>query len=1232
MEHLRGKQTLLGEEPVYCAAYDDNEEILCLGSDAALSQPARVATRLRYEHHALKYLGGQRPRLLSAALRGPFDHASGWRNPWLPKNQSAPAQGPTTSGIQKGPPARVASDAFDGIHIEPDMAGARRNQTPVIRDSLQCHLPSPDSHRELDLTDCPQLDTAARSRIKDWARDVSADVLARDDFWAPDDGIGQAADANATPKRPAGNEWLRTKFHKRRRADNTSFETSSTPTPSAAPMSTDRATPAIPTVKTVRPSQLRIAASQSFGGTTPASRPAQVTQQPVSTSATKSIIQDNPPKPRTYKVAVKASAFLKPSNKESRPASRGYSRHTSHVQPRSLSSDGPRIVTASAARTRSISEMPDLRNASPSNVVAGIPVPAGGPQVKHIQDSDQGDISFESHLDQSFYYKARNLKPQPAKVGKENAAQQQSQPTQTGTPESEDHGESISVQHEMQENREEPHAMLAHEARSNANTRLVDHLNSEHIAHELYREGHNFTATRASSVAIKIMEEPSASKETPVYERTTIPEQHIHPGTDQEQLDTMRKLNTIIQGCNPHLDGAKIVLKATRPCPQDSAPNFSSEVIFDEGSTLIGNPIDADKSTPGYRVELIERLEIVKYPTQPQERLEAAEPSLQPAIHHRDVKLVTGPGSKIFEGPSIGTDKSGNIEQTQQHAEAGSWTALAETTLLASQNSYYGSFTPQEASDMASLKNSHPRAVSIHKDNIFSTETSAVAIPVSQAEWLLGADGPLPEAPGAHVEEVQQPEPSYIKIEPVLGQEEDDTQVSEHTTALQSHCAADDCEIKIEPVEEEEWVPCSHPISVASSPADVTYQLGVRASQQDPWVQTIEGSGQTVGLQNSIQLQQSLTAEPPQPLPQLSEDQQSPWNDPNNHVVYSDQRLVGFSSQSMPPPSAYVNGLRLSNVEHRRSSESSSVDPASSAPKETRYSGLFGQPATPSQVDSHQPTPEPQLSIKTFATFNNSPSPKRRRYPRQPGLIGDRLPSTQVLADATNANPWSSVRSSLRSSGRPRSHLRVSFASLNDEDDHPDTPSHPVRLTAKRVASPPPQLALDAGDEDVDNHFRKHFDITREKITSEPDTPNSRFPTGLLPSESQQKLMSPEVGMMAQAFRDADVHLTLRSTPEYGPEPAAELASKPRLDIAVDEAQDPADEQPSIINVQSPWRAESQNQGFDDVADVLQNLDDFLNPRWDVDDADKRGTADGIENQRRERSPVLFGNSIWDSL
>ncbi|KAI1095181.1 hypothetical protein F5B19DRAFT_442207 [Rostrohypoxylon terebratum] len=259
------RQDCLGDEPIYCAAPlpSNPDDIICYGSDEELDEDAKIAKRLRYETQGLRYLQGKPIRIFSAALHGPFEKASGWTNPWLPKQPAAQNPVPTYS--------HPASRPFPAIKQRIRRFLEYSDIMPDTSDSMRYHLPTPESNRESQLSGSPpELDKT--SRIKAWAKDVpQGEVLGKDPFWAPSLVTSEESFASSK-KRPAVKDWLR-KQSKRKRLDTQDATRASTPTPlNTTTRPATRLSPMPTSInQTSKPTYPRELVSQSFELTTPSS-------------------------------------------------------------------------------------------------------------------------------------------------------------------------------------------------------------------------------------------------------------------------------------------------------------------------------------------------------------------------------------------------------------------------------------------------------------------------------------------------------------------------------------------------------------------------------------------------------------------------------------------------------------------------------------------------------------------------------------------------------------------------------------------------------------------------------------------------------------------------------------------------------------------------------------------------------------------------------------------------
>ncbi|KAI1189514.1 hypothetical protein F5B17DRAFT_390838 [Nemania serpens] len=287
------RQVCPGGESIYCAAPSPSgpDDIICLGSDDGTDEATRVAKRLRYEEHGRRYLQGRPPHILSASLRGPFDTASGWQNPWLPKPSSCPGQRLEISS--ESPATSSAIRHRDEMPVDRRLSG-EDDTIQDLYDSMQCHLPSPQSHQDLQFLDSPT-HFEKRSRIQSWAKKVSGDVLERDSFWAPNHSAA-TRDIESATKRPAGRDWLKRRSAKKIKPNAfQSQEATRTPTPipSALPRAKNRREPA--TGRSV---------NRSFEMTTPSSSPEQVPRESLSCVERPAALDEEDERPVTLRISA----------------------------------------------------------------------------------------------------------------------------------------------------------------------------------------------------------------------------------------------------------------------------------------------------------------------------------------------------------------------------------------------------------------------------------------------------------------------------------------------------------------------------------------------------------------------------------------------------------------------------------------------------------------------------------------------------------------------------------------------------------------------------------------------------------------------------------------------------------------------------------------------------------------------------------------------------------------
>lgn len=351
----------LGDEPIYCAAppLSNPDDIICYGSDEELDEDAKIAKRLRYETQGLRFLQGKPLRIFSAALHGPFEKASGWTNPWLPKQPDV--QNPVSTYSQP------TSKPLPAIKQRLRKFLEHSDNMPDTNDSMHYHLPTPESNRESQLSGSPpELDKT--SQIKAWAKDVPrGEVPEKDPFWAPN-LVPSEESFSSSKKRPATKDWLR-KQSKRKRLDTQEATRASTPTPLTTARPAIRLS-SMPTSigQTSKPDVPRKVVSQSFELNTPSS----TTHQSVSEAPYNST--------RHHTMSPRANS--------------------SEASQASIQISETRATDEKANSNAGNFEIQDYANQSCEN-----------PRNKQTdQRQNRDDVGSESYVDESFHYRTRPTK------------------------------------------------------------------------------------------------------------------------------------------------------------------------------------------------------------------------------------------------------------------------------------------------------------------------------------------------------------------------------------------------------------------------------------------------------------------------------------------------------------------------------------------------------------------------------------------------------------------------------------------------------------------------------------------------------------------------------------------------------------------------------------------------------------------------------------------------------
>ncbi|RYP70131.1 hypothetical protein DL771_005643 [Monosporascus sp. 5C6A] len=1114
----------LGDEPIYCAAPTpaNPDDIICYGSDEEFDPAAKVAKRLCYERQARAYLRGQPLRLQSASLRGPFTKASGWKNPWWrsQRNKIQPANR-VSLPLVKDIPA-VKPSVLRHLKLRPTTSDG----APATGDSIRCHLPSPESNRGLEVF--PEyLDSEKRNRIQVWARGVFVEPLAKDDFWAPGHALDAVESGDATRKRPAAEDWLRKKPTKRNRADDSqSTRAAPTPTPLLAPKPSMRRTASAFADETQNDKQQppQGCATRSFELTTPSSSAGQRSAKLANTK------RSNTPMQRRTNEADKLSTVdeATTSSTSSRTSTTSRKPLASHSRLRATTHDSP--TTSPVASDVHGQEQDHVgSSAQPETSQSAV---GSKEQIEHGEEVN-GDVTLESFLDRSFYYRARSHK-QEGRSERDPVirADDSSQIPHNTTPESQRRGPG-DMEAPSSSNKEGHPAQTGMAVKPDTTIQMKVDAPWVKQSRVEDRSSHNGGGRDLSTVesgkkANTALAEPPKDPSDPVTAVPSLaktqadhrlPDSPYHNTVDREgEPETTPAAYAPLKRARISIEetaaeglrllSKKVRLENLRQSQENGVHNRTEHIgehrkgpepAVDEGSTLVGDPMDV--TLVGDTMD-VEELSVAK----------ATEPSQELNSENSAPKVVSKALGANSRSGSITTD--GMLEVGPE--------AASEQIIQSLSHMEWGITDTKE----------------ISPPKVTSNVASKVAI-MEVKEILQPGEEDIPAA-STHLEQSCEPQSSWIPADAQSAQDN----------------------IKIEPTEDDNEVvsPASINISALHSQGGDLQESAIRPSQQSPWAEDVTTPAITRVRGHWLEIVMESGSERTMTT---YEEQQSLW--------------CGQETQIATSPNHTNTGRDAPDISH---GENPRIIEYESPKLENRDPPVEPEPFKPVAHGARTPTPEPEVSIKSFAKFN-TPSPVRRSdHPRIYRPSTTQRPG--ILTNATPVNPWSSAKSSNR---------RVSFAPLPNDDDR--TEENP--RTAVRHASPPPENRVETGDEDVNETFRKHFDAIKRRIDSS-DPPKPRIRQRLLPSSSQQRPMSPAVTAMAEAFQQADALIAIQQrilTNDRVTEPTGEAA---------------------VGVAQSPWQSQGQSQ-TDDVAAVLGNLDQFLDA-WDVDTA--------MEQAKLERAP---GNS-----
>ncbi|KAK1965827.1 protamine P1 [Colletotrichum sublineola] len=198
----------LDDEPIYCEAPHDEAEVLYAGSDDEYYDNPDER-KSRYEEAAIRFLQGHTPALLTTVLRGPFEgpDAKGWVNPWQSRRKTAPVVSAKNSAPDHM--LEITSDP------EPEIIETQNGGSPT-----SCHLPSPRSLDQVDITPHPFLEEDDLKRVESWRSTAESATRIEETAWSFDASLSQSQRPSQRKRRPVGSEWLKRDDSKRRKASD----------------------------------------------------------------------------------------------------------------------------------------------------------------------------------------------------------------------------------------------------------------------------------------------------------------------------------------------------------------------------------------------------------------------------------------------------------------------------------------------------------------------------------------------------------------------------------------------------------------------------------------------------------------------------------------------------------------------------------------------------------------------------------------------------------------------------------------------------------------------------------------------------------------------------------------------------------------------------------------------------------------------------------------------------
>ncbi|KAI0438903.1 hypothetical protein F4803DRAFT_533379 [Xylaria telfairii] len=552
------RQDHLDDESILCLAPSPSnpDDIICPGSDQEADGATKASKYRRYEEHGRRYLQGRPLRIFSASLRGPFDRASGWQNPWLPK--PSPQYGQGQDPTRPWPVPSVSQDE-SGVAVV-RLSSEQSDTDQDLDDSMECHLPSPQSHDDLQLSETPSK-FKSRSRIASWAKNVPDDILEEDEFWAPD-RLSTERNFNSAKKHSADRDWLKRRPAKRNKLHAPqSTEPTSTPTP----LPTAR-----PRLKSKKPSAIRSkSVAGSFEMTTPSSSPGKEPKEspdPVARQAVNSYEKNRQPVPSTTSARdsrISSEPPLQCSRDEEEIEGKEREHKEEHAEEEYENKEEAHTAGTSGVCPRQFQE-----------------------QTSHSDEGTEDNINFQDCADESFCYQARHIKQiTPLAASNAIVADCPSPHTQTEVPISAKHGDAVTVSPCSNTRECSPNAGCSYSDVNNAER--SEKLTECSIAVTLSDESEYLIAATSHS-----------DLSAPQYDEKTFRSCGIIDMNRETNCASKAKVDQPLGDITSSQHASRLNIGSTTPQTVQELKTASStniECFLDEDPTLIGDPMDTEE-------------------------------------------------------------------------------------------------------------------------------------------------------------------------------------------------------------------------------------------------------------------------------------------------------------------------------------------------------------------------------------------------------------------------------------------------------------------------------------------------------------------------------------------------------------------------------------------------------------------------------------------------------------